>query len=252
VPTAVQRLESAGLAVDVGEAAYSDNVAAGLVLGTDPGPGSRVLDGGTVTLTVSLGPEVYELPDLAGKSVDEAQDAIAASSLTYGQATEVWSETVAAGAVIRSNPAAGTVLRPGAVVDLVVSKGRRPIKVGSWVGRPVDRAETVLDKRGLGVEVSEQHHDEVPEGRVISQDPEGGTLFKGETVSLVVSLGPELVEVPDVDGSGVDAATEELEAAGFVVQVERFTPYFGLGFVMRQEAKGEMLPQGSTVTIWVS
>ena len=249
--SAVQRLEEAGLTPQVGEAAYSDTVAKGLVISTDPEPGGRVLDGGEVTLVLSKGPEVYRLPDLSGGSVDAAQDALAEIELTYGQAREVWSETVPAGTVIRSAPKAGTVLRPGAVVDVVVSKGRRPIKVGDWVGRPADRAERVLSDRGLVVERTTEHHDTVPAGRVISQSPRGGTLHKGDTVELVVSEGPELVEIPSgLMASGVEHATEVLEAAGFRVRTEEGPTYVGLGFVIRVEpGSGTMAPKGSVVTL---
>lgn len=249
---AAGRLEQAGLAVRVGEPAYSDTVPVDHVLRTDPSPGAKVLDGDTVTLTVSLGVEQYQLPELAGQTLDAAQDALAASKLTYGQALEEWSETVPAGQVIRTEPAAGTVLRPGSVVDVYVSQGRRPIKVGSWTGEDADRAIAKLEKRGLVVETAEEHHDSVPEGDVINQSPPDGTLYKGDTVSLVVSLGPELIEVPNVQGQGQEAATEALEAAGFEVAVEPFTPYFGLGFVMDQERAGERVRKGSTITIWVS
>ncbi|MDN4176053.1 PASTA domain-containing protein, partial [Nocardioides sp. SOB77] len=72
------------------------------------------------------------------------------------------------------------------------------------------------------------HSDDVAEGDVISQDPVDGTLFRGDTVGLVVSRGPELVEVPNVRASGVDAAREELEALGFDVDTRKAPGYLGL------------------------
>ena len=63
---AVEKLDAAGLDAEVGDRAYSETVPAGRVLQTDPGPGERVLDGGTVTLVLSLGKERYDVPKLRG------------------------------------------------------------------------------------------------------------------------------------------------------------------------------------------
>ena len=86
---------------------------------------------------------------------------------------------------------------------------------------------------------------------VISQSPASGTLFRGETVTLVVSQGPELVEVPGgIVASGVEAAREKLEALGFVVEVRERVTYLGLGYVFSMDPdSGSMVPKGSTITL---
>jgi len=88
---------------------------------------------------------------------------------------------------------------------------------------------------------------------VISQSPADGTAFAGDSVELVVSDGPELVEVPSgLVASGVDAARERLEAAGFEVQVENDDGYIGLGYVFRVDpSSGSMVPAGSTITLYL-
>ena len=199
---AVERLEGAGLEVVVGKPDYSSTVKRGRVISADPGAGERVLDGDTVAIVVSLGKETYELPQLRNLTVDQAQDKILDTNLAFGKEIPKFSETVPEGIVITSDPKAGTTLRPGAIVDLIVSKGRQPIPVGDWVGKDADRAERVLKRRGLEVERTAEYDDDVPAGFVIAQDPDGGTLFKGDTVSIRVSLGPELVEVPNVVAAG--------------------------------------------------
>ncbi len=249
---ATQRLEEAGLAADAVSEEYSETVPVGEVLATEPEAGGRVLDGGTVELVVSLGKERYDVPGLAGRTVDQAQDALLATSLGFGETVQRWHPRVAEGTVIRSDPKPGTTLRPDTPVDLVVSRGPKPIKVPDFTGRSAERARTVLDKRGLEAEVSEEYSDDVPEGRVIAQDPDSGTLTKGDAVALTVSLGPELVEVPTVRASGVDSATEKLEAAGFVVRVEESSNYLGLGYVLSSDpGGGELAPKGSTITLFL-
>lgn len=251
---AVADLRAAGLDAEAGTPAYSETVPAGQVLATDPDPGSRIHDAGTVTLTLSLGKERYDVPAMAGMTEDQAQDALRETSLGFGNSVERWSETVPAGQVIRSDPAAGKTLKPDSAVDLVVSKGRRPIKVRDWVGESADEAEQALTDKGLVVErVAEEYDDEVPAGDVLSQTPASGTLFRGQTVQLVVSRGPELVAVPDgLVAMGVEAAEERLREAGFAVEIEEGSAYLGLGFVMEVDpGSGTLLPKGSTVTLYL-
>ena len=244
-------LDKAGLSAEAGEASYSENVAAGLVIATDPKPGGKVMDGGTVTLTLSLGPERYDVPALKGQSEDQAQDALAGTNLAFGASTDRWSESVPEGQVIRSSPKAGTTLRPGASVDLVLSRGRKPLEIKDWTGASFDDAQAALEGRRLQVSVaSKEYSDTVPDGYVISQDPTVGPLYRGDTVSFVVSQGPELVEVPRVRAMGVDAATELLEGLGFVVETEQAAGYLGLGYVFSSDPdSGERIPKGSTITL---
>ncbi|WP_240181840.1 Stk1 family PASTA domain-containing Ser/Thr kinase [Nocardioides sp. 616] len=247
---ALSSLEDAGLEGELGDPAYSETVPAGAVLATDPDPGERVVKGGTVTVVLSQGLERYDVPALEGMDLDAAQDAITGLTLTYGRAVEQFSETVAPGVVMSSDPPAGTTLKPGSTVNVVVSKGRKPRTVTDFTGRSADRAEQVLTKRKLVVTREEVFNDDVPAGQVISQAPSSGTLFKGETVALTVSRGPELVEMPNVVASGVDAATEQLEALGFVVETRESSTYIGLGFVLSTDPDaGESVPRGSTITL---
>ena len=136
-----QKLEAAGLDVEVGDTAYSETVPAGRVLDDRPGAGDRVLDGGTVDVVLSLGKERYDVPQLAGCPRTRPRTRCSATHLDLRQGDREWSETVPEGTVLRSDPPAGTTLRPGAVVDLVVSKGRKPIQVRDWTGKDADRAE---------------------------------------------------------------------------------------------------------------
>ena len=132
-----------------------------------------------------------------------------------------------------------------------MSKGRRPLGVGDWVGKPADRAQQTLERKGLVVDRSQEQYDNtVPKGFVIAQSPQSGTLFRGDTVTLVVSLGPELVTVPSVRAQGVEDARRELEALGFVVETREASGYLGLGYVFAQDpAPGERIPRGSTITL---
>ncbi|TQK70649.1 MULTISPECIES: Stk1 family PASTA domain-containing Ser/Thr kinase [unclassified Nocardioides] len=253
---AAAKLDKAGLGAEVKEV-YSESVAKGVVVSTDPRPGARILPDGEVTLTVSRGKERYDVPDLTGKTVAEAEAALAEVKFVPAQPVEEWSETVEAGRVIRSTPAFGTPeaqrLPVGTSVTLVVSKGRKPLKVRSFVGKDADKAKQVLGKKGLDVQVvDEKYSDDVAEGRVISQTPETGTLFKGDKVELVVSKGPELVLVPAVRLKSTDDAIALLEDLGLVVRVEHADIYIN-GSVAWSTAPGggTKVRKGSTVVLYV-
>ena len=116
------------------------------------------------------------------------RDRLSNAHLALGTPTEVWSDTVAAGIVISSDPDAGASVKSGTGVNLTVSKGPQPVTVVSYVGKPLAEAKAFYEGAGLKVAVSaEQNDDRVPSGSVISQDPASGTVAKGGTVSFVVS-----------------------------------------------------------------
>ncbi|MDT0201230.1 Stk1 family PASTA domain-containing Ser/Thr kinase [Nocardioides sp. AE5] len=246
---AKDRLEGAGLTYVEGDPVYSETVEKGLVISTDPKPGDRVLDGGEVTVVLSLGKERYDVPTVEGMSVDEAQKAIQDTNLDFGKAIEVYHDEVPEGQVIDSDPAAGTSLKPGTTVDITVSKGPEPIPVVDWTGKKASEATKALEELDLKVETTEAFSDSVAEGNVISQSPSSGEVFKGDTITLEVSKGPQMVDVPRVRGMGVEAATKALEDAGFKVKVEQHQNYVGLHFVLTQSPSGGKAPKGSTVTI---
>lgn len=248
------KLESAGYEVDYDDGAYSETVAKGRVLDTDPEPGAKVIDGGTVTVTLSLGKERYDVPKLEGKTVDQAQDALAATNLAYGTTVKRWSDDVEKGIVLGTDPKVGTTLRPDAPVDLIVSKGPQPVEVTDWQGQDYDEAQAWAEEHSLTASVSSREYsDTVATGGVISQDPPGGTTVRhGDSISFVVSKGPELIEVPSVRAEGVEAATERLESLGFTVETERWSGYLGLGYVYDQSpGGGESAPKGSVIVLTI-
>ncbi len=251
---AVAKLDKAGLDVRIGTPAYSEEVAKGHVVGTDPGAGARVLDHGTVTLTVSLGKERYSVPNVRKMTVDQAQDALRQAHLAYGRSFQRYSP-FPQGMVLGSNPQAGRREPPGFQVDLVVSRGPKPIHVRDWQGRSADRAVQALRAQHLQVDTSRQEYsDTIAAGHVIAQDPPfGKVLHRGDTVSLTVSKGPHLVQVPgDLRGMGIQDAKAALVGLGFHVEVQQTDLFVGLWYVVGSDPDpGSMAPYGSTVTLKV-
>ncbi|GAA2731844.1 Stk1 family PASTA domain-containing Ser/Thr kinase [Pedococcus aerophilus] len=232
--------------------AFDETIPKGVVISTDPGAGTELRRSQDVTVTVSKGPERYAVPQVVGASANEATARIKAEKLTLGDTKQAFSETVDAGLVISVSPKEGSSLKRGTKVSLVVSKGRQPIEVTDFTGKPADDAVRDLTGKGLEVDATRQENDDtVPKGSVISQSPSSGTLFKGDKVTLVVSKGPVLIKVPDVQGKQEAEARKILEDAGFKVAVERFMGGI-FGTVRSQNpAAGSEQPKDTTVTLVV-
>lgn len=232
--------------------AFDERVGRGLVISANPGAGAEVGRSTAVVLTVSKGPERYAVPTLVGSTATEAEARLAENRLALGGSSQAYDEKIPAGQIVSSTPKAGTQLRRGTAVTIVVSKGRQPIDVTDYTGKPADQAVAALTDAGLRVDATKQEFStDVPKGSVISQSPATGTLFRGEQVTLVVSKGPEMVSVPNVQGKQLRQARKILEDAGFQVRVESFMG--GLfGTVRSQSPAGDAkAPKGSTVTLVV-
>jgi len=234
----------------VGEA-FSETVPAGAVASTDPVAGARIAPGDTIALVVSRGPERYEVPDLRGQTQEQATATLAGLTLLPGTIGEAYDEQVPAGQVVSQDPAPGAQVRRETPVSFVLSLGREPIGVPVVTGQGRDEAVAAVEAAGLVAQLSEQYSTEVARGVVISQQPAEGTLFRGDPVALVVSLGPETVQVPDVEGDDAADAQATLEAAGLVVRRVELLPA-GPNDVLRQApAAGQTVKVGSEVTIYV-
>lgn len=230
------------------DADYSETVAVGKVVRTDPAAGERIPYGGTITAFLSRGPERYAVPSLAGRTVDEATQALSDAHLTLGKVTEVWSDSIQSGKVVSCTPDTGKAVKPKTEVDLKVSKGPAPIKVVSYVNKPFTEAKAYYEGKGLVVEQSaEKNSDTIPAGNVISQSPKTGSVDKGGKITFVVSKGPVLVAVPDVVGMNSNQAEKVLTAAGFKVKWEKV--FWARSVWSTDPAPGTMAPKGSTVTV---
>ncbi|MDN6566772.1 MAG: PASTA domain-containing protein, partial [Actinomyces sp.] len=205
-----------------------------------------------VTLLVSKGVDMREVPTLTGSTQPQAQEALAGAGLALGTLTQEYSETVGEGLVISQSKDPGASVPHDTGVDLVVSKGREPITVPDLTGSTAEEARSTVEGLGLVSTDSEVFSDTVEKGNVVTQSTAAGTtLHRGDPVVYSVSKGPEMVEVPDVIGKQLEEARKLLEDRGFTVSVERILGgYFG---TVRQTnpAGGTQAPKGSTVTVTV-
>jgi eukaryotic-like serine/threonine-protein kinase len=243
---AKDKAANAGLSVRVGPRAFDEVIPVGAVVATDPKPNAGIDKHGTVELTLSKGPERHDVPTLTGKTPDVAGQLLKDDHLAIGEPTEAYSDDVALGSVVETNPIAGTSLKPGTPVSLVISKGVEPVDVPDVTRKSLDDAKSALQDAGLRGKVAQrQYDDQVAEGSIVSQTPKDGQAAKDSVVALVVSKGPPLVAVPDVVGLSVGDAIARLHAAGF--RTSAFGP--GFGTVRGQNPRGGTAPKGSTIRI---
>lgn len=210
---AVAAVENAGFSAST-EGVYSDDIAPNQMVGTQPGFGERAVKGDNITVLVSLGqPTVPELPSTPSLAAVKA--ALEERTLTMDQGAEEYSDTVAAGDVVRTDPAPGKTVPVGSSVKVFTSKGAAPVNVPHLNGESEARARRQLEELGLVVTVEQGFSPDEEAGDVFGTEPAAGTtLAKGSAVTLKVSTA---VKIPDVVGDNETQAKRKLADAGLRV-----------------------------------
>jgi beta-lactam-binding protein with PASTA domain len=219
-----------GFQIFYGDGGYSETVAKDVVLTQNPPVGQRIVKGGSITLSLSLGPERYPVPDITGMELSAAKAELDTVKLKLKQGDKQYSDTVPEGVVISSNPKADTQLKPGDTVTVVVSKGRAPITVPDLTGLNINDARAQLHQQGLSA-VEEYKDSDQPADTVIGQSPKAGTgAERNDEIKLDVSKGPALITLPRVVDLPCDQAQQQLQQLNLTV---RLGP-IGTGIVRQQ------------------
>ena len=190
------------------EQEYNSNYAAGYIYKQSPVSGRTVREGQGVTLTVSLGTQYVTVPDLTNYVQADAEQQLKSLGVSV-LVTQAVDTSVASGAVIRTDPAAGTQVESGSTVVVYVSRPQvaTTTKVPSLSGMSVDDARTLLVQNHLGLGSQTDQYSDQPVGTVIGQNPAAGSTAKlNGRVNITVSAGPEPapVEPEAPSGSGSD------------------------------------------------
>jgi beta-lactam-binding protein with PASTA domain/tRNA A-37 threonylcarbamoyl transferase component Bud32 len=240
-----------GFHVRLGPSRYDDLVPAGDVAGQQPGPGARILPGGTIVLDLSLGKVRVHVPALSGLPVASAESRLRELHLVP-VVRHTYSTTVHRGLVASSQPGPGAIVTHGSSVVLSVSLGPPPFPMPNVANETVQTAigKLTADHLVIGTAPS-AYSNTVPKGEVISTTPAAGAdVFPGESVSLLVSRGPQLFRVPGVVGDNWRQAEQVLTRAGFRYQVDALP--VGPGNVVEQSpAGGSEERAGTVVTLYV-
>jgi serine/threonine-protein kinase len=194
---AVAEIQAAGFVPSVEEVASND-AEENTVVSTEPTPGSSANAGDTIIIRVATGPETVPVPDVAGQDEATATNTLVDAGFQPSRSAEE-SDSVAAGSVIRTEPAANTQVAPGSNVTIVVSSGQGQVGVPNVEGLSLDAAQAQLS--GFDVQVTDQRTtDAEQDGIVASQNPPAGSeAAPGSTISLVVYRYTEPEDPPDTD-----------------------------------------------------
>ena len=231
--SARKTIEGAGLKFAKDEVA-NEEVSAGLAVSSDPGKGTKVEPNSTVTVHFSTGSAMVKVPDLTGKTQEDARKALKDAGLEGGNTSQEDSATVAKDRVIYTNPPAGNSVARGTTVDLVLSTGNTSVPDVS--GQDEATAKKTIEDAGLqfkkGDDVASA---EVERGKAVSSDPAAGSsASSGDTITVHFSSGaatptpnptatenPNATVMPEVNGKDAEAVQSELERQGFKVKVEK-------------------------------
>lgn len=254
---AEQAILASGLVPGTVTMQFSDSVPAGEIIRQSPPLGAPVAPNSPVDLVVSLGPEPLRVPDVLGATQLAAETRIALAGLTVGRITSAFSETVPAGMVVFQHPPVGFEATPNSPVDFILSKGPEPVLVPSVVGMTQAEAAAEIDGARLVLgAIFDSFHDVIPAGHVVQQTPRAGDRVPpGSPVSLTLSIGSAPVDVPDVMGLTLEAATNVLESAGLRVGsiTEAYSEAVATGLVISQSpVSGTVSPFGTEVWLVVS
>jgi eukaryotic-like serine/threonine-protein kinase len=249
---ALRRLQEEGL-IGVVQFEANETVEVGTVIRTDPPAGTEVEQDSTVQVFVSSGPEEISVPPVVGQTRPEAERLITEAGLTVGRVTERADATFAEGIVIEQDPAQGVRVGIDAPVNLVISTGPETVIVPELTDLSEREATAQLQTLGLLVRVQDEYSDTVAQDLVIRTDPVADSEVQlGDTVLIVVSLGPAPVEVPDLIGMTQAEAEAALAERGLdiIVGSQPVADASQNGIAVDQSPDpGEMLLPGDPVEV---
>ncbi|MEE9298677.1 MAG: Stk1 family PASTA domain-containing Ser/Thr kinase, partial [Acidimicrobiia bacterium] len=216
--SALAELSTLGFQI-IQEAVTSSDVAAGLVVGTEPEAGTQVERGSTIKLLVSGGAATIQVPRVVGLTERQARNALELLGLEVGEFIFEASPVIEAGIVMAQNPPAGEPVAVGTDVDLVVSAGSNALTVPDVVGKTESDALFTFSQSGFEeIRIERRPSAEVLEGFVIETSPEAGQLLPIDGfVVVVISQGAVPSVVPSVLTEDPPEAQRILEDLGFVV-----------------------------------
>lgn len=220
-----------------------------------------LLIGGAVAaftvLPSMLLPKDVTVPELTDYEYDDAVKELIALGFVLEEPKEEPSDEIEKGKVTRTFPKAGDVVKEGKAITIFRSLGKEEVEMDDYTGLSVEEAsQRINDKDFKRVEVDEIHSDEVPEGRVISQEPiEGSMVIPEETeVKLVVSMGSSPITLDNYQGSSIDFAQRHLGSLGLVPDItNEYNDSVSEGNIIKQDPAPEsQVRKGDTIKLIVS
>ena len=248
---AKSRLQDMGFTVKEGEGVYRLHIPLGAVAVVRPSAGTSLESGATVTLVPSLGPSPVPVPTVVGKTLDVARQMLKEGDLRPGEVDKRYSTKIVKGIVIsQSVTGDAPELSP---IDLVVSRGPKPIPLPSVDNQTEADAVATLDEAGFDVDVVRVFSKSVQRGYVISQDPQAEVpTVPGAVVTVKVSRGPAVFDLRSYIGMTEDQAVAAIRADGLVANVVHIIGGVSGRVVGQEPIPGSTVHAGDTITISVA
>lgn len=259
--------ESPDYQVKLNEKVHDNEYPAGQIMGQKPAAGEQIKKGETIYVTVSLGevPKAVTMPNVATWELSEAERAL--NNLGINLQLKVTPENhdqVPEGSVIRTEPEADAPLTTGQEVTLFVSLGMefKTALMPDIIGYEKDDAKKTLDNQNLALDITfeEIHDSTTEEGCVVKTNPEADeSLSTGDTVTVYISKGAQLVPMSAVLNLNVDTAVNILKSDGFakytietVVNSKQKDTVIDLRIDGKSVSPGDKVDVDKTVTLVVS
>ena len=209
--------------------------------------------GGWRGASALMAPKEVDVPRVTGRPLADATLAAEEAGLTIEVLGKKRDESIPEGSVISQEPLGGVLLE-GKAIGVFISRGLPLAKLPDLTGMKQEAAEEQLADLNLGVgEVTKKFSTDFADGEVMNQSVAPGKLQWGKTVDLVVSKGPESLEVPSVIGIKAEAAAAALTEAGFGVErVDVYSDEVPVGKVVYIDPDAELVPEGTEITMAVS
>jgi beta-lactam-binding protein with PASTA domain/predicted Ser/Thr protein kinase len=197
-------------------------------------------------------PSQAEVPSVIGQDLKSASEVLKAHGFDVD--TTLVTNAAPRDTVLEQDPTAGDQAAEGSTITLSVSSGPGTVQIPDVQGLSVKDAKKKLEDAGLQVTIEQAFSADVPEGLAVGTDPAAATgVETGSAVKLLVSKGPNAVEVPSVVGLTTDAAVKSIEAAGLTANIQQRQDTAPPGKIVAQTpTAGQKLKKGGQVTIFAS
>ncbi|TAL69019.1 MAG: PASTA domain-containing protein [Bacteroidetes bacterium] len=202
--------------------------------------------------------ETVQVPNVVGKSYDDAQNLIGGKNLKFIKSGEQYSENVVPNTIINQIPKPGTEVKVGRSIYLIISKGRETLEVPYLIGKSLREARVNLIQSGMALgNVVYVASDSIGFDTVISQSiVTDRKIPAGSPINLIVSKGSEnFVKVPNLVGLSVSEAQSLLTESGLTVGnifLGKSETYMAGTVIDHSPAAGELVKQNSPINITVA
>ena len=242
IEEAEDKAEDLGIEVKIGKYEFSTEYEQDQIMDQDPNHGEMVAKGDTVTVDISKGGERGVIPNLIGKSEEDAKKMIEDYGFELGTVKEKESHEEK-GTVIEQDPSAGSEGKQGDTINITISdgSGKEMGEVPYVLGMSEDEARAAIEKAGFKVgDVSEGVSSAYDNGQVMWQEYNGGTsLEKGTAIDIKISGGQtstQMIEIPldQAENDTVNVTVAVVDESGTVVSQDKFVAYKEWGSVERE------------------